>query len=133
MKRVLYMLGALLVLSPLVFVPTPEAQGQSLGSGNATLSWFPPTSRIDGSPLVVADHRIWRDANGEQVWGLVATVSGGIATYVDDNLFNGTYCYRVTARDSFGLESDPSNTACKTVTIGGNNPRPLAPTGLVVQ
>ena len=38
-------------------------------------------------------------------------------SYLDENLVNGTYTYRITAIDNLGAESDPSSEASATVAV----------------
>ena len=119
MKRALTLLAALAVLSPLVLVPAPDVEAQ-IGTGTAVLDWIPPTQRVDGSPVgLITDYRVYRERDGSGIWMLEASLPGTVLAYVDDNLFNGEYCYQVTAGDAFGNESAPSNTGCKTITAGG--------------
>jgi putative Ig domain-containing protein len=85
-------------------------------SGSATLSWFPPTRRTDGSPLTnLAAYRIrWGTAPGSFP-NNVRVDNPGLSSYVVSNLAPGTYFFVVTAIDSAGLESGYSNQAQKTI------------------
>jgi hypothetical protein len=129
MRRVLMLLGALAVLSPLFLVPAPKVEAQAMGTGTALISWIPPNSYTDGTPLVVNQIKIYREVNGAQIWNLVASIPSISGTsWLDERLFNGRYCYAATATDFADLESVRSNSECKTVSVGGNIPLPNAPT-----
>ena len=132
MKRWITLLGVLVVTSPLVFMPSPEAQGQAVGTGFASLTWVPPTACTDGSLAQVTETRVYREVDGSQIFSLRTTVSAPASSFLDDQLFNGDYCYAVTAVAQCGIavgvvESEYSNIGCKTINIGGNRPVPLAP------
>ncbi len=83
--------------------------------GDATLSWTPPTERVDGTPIgTISSYRIYygRDpANLDQS----VNVSGGVTTYFIDNLTQGTWYFAVTATCSDGLESARSAMVSKTI------------------
>lgn len=79
-------------------------------SGSASLSWEPPLSRVDGTPLVnLAGYKI--------VYGRMSGVydyeieidSPGISAYVVDDLTSGEWYFALAAFDTDGLESDLSN------------------------
>jgi hypothetical protein len=83
-------------------------------SGLATLSWDPPTTNADGTPLT--------DLAGYKVY--YGTVSGSysqninvgnITTYTVADLNNGTYYFAVTAYNTSGNESEYSNEVSKTI------------------
>lgn len=119
MRRALMLLAALAGLSPLLFVPVPDVSAQ-IGSGTAELEWIAPTTRVDGTPVgIITDYRVYRQRDDSGIWMLEASLPGTVLVYIDDGLFNGEYCYQVTAGDAFGNESAPSNTQCKTITAGG--------------
>lgn len=87
-----------------------------VASGSATLSWLPPTHRIDGTPLTnLAAYRVrWGTAPGSYP-NSVRLNNPGLSSYVVSNLAPGTYYFVVTAIDGAGLESVFSNRAQKTV------------------
>lgn len=120
-KLILFTLGA--VTSAAIYAQT----------GSSMLTWNPPTQYEDGTPLSIAEQRIYRSDNGGAMTQIEALIGPGFSSYVDDLLYNGDYCYQITAVDSAGTESLPSNQACKTVAVTGNVPRPNPPTNLTVQ
>jgi len=85
-------------------------------SGSATLTWQPPTTRTDGSPLNdLAGYRVlWGTTRG-QYPNSVRLTNPGITSYVVNNLSPATYYFVVVAVDSKGIESGYSNEASKTI------------------
>jgi putative Ig domain-containing protein len=87
-----------------------------VAQGSVTLSWTPPTSNEDGSPLNdLAGYRIyWGTAQG--VYQNSAPIDNpGMATYVLDNLTPNKYYFVATAVDTSGNESAFSTVASKTI------------------
>ncbi len=84
-----------------------------LYSGQATLSWDPPTTNADGTPLT--------DLEGYKVY--YGTSSGNYSQNIDAgnvitytaNLSDGTYYFAVTAYDTSRNESGYSNEVNKTI------------------
>lgn len=136
MKRYLKLALALAVISPLVITvfPPPNVVNAQIGNGagTATLSWLPPTTYTDGTVLNVSRYQLYMQVNGGSYAPVPDAIGGGLTTYVVSGLFNGDYCWQLTALDAAEVESVPSNTACKTISVGGNTPRPNPPTGLTV-
>jgi hypothetical protein len=85
-------------------------------TGSATLSWNPPTTRVDGSPLTnLAGYRIlWGTSPGNYTRS-VKLSNPGLTSYVAQNLAPATYYFVIVAFDSDGLESDHSDAAQKTI------------------
>jgi hypothetical protein len=85
-------------------------------NGSATLSWTPPTTNTDGTPLTnLAGYKVyWGPAQGNFP-NSVALNNAGLTSYVVQNLVPGTYYFVVTALNSSGAESVFSNTASKTI------------------
>ena len=89
---------------------------QAVASGSATLSWLPPTTNTDGTPLTnLAGYKIyWGTAPGNYT-SSVTIMNPGLATYVVGNLTPNTYYFAVTALNSGGTESVFSNAASKRI------------------
>ncbi len=87
-----------------------------VATGSATLSWTPPTTRTDGSPLTnLAGYRVlWGTTQGSYP-NSVKIANPGLSSYVVSNLSPATYYFVVTAFDKNGLESGHSNRAQKTL------------------
>jgi len=85
-------------------------------SGSATLSWTPPTTNSDGTPLVnLAGFRIVYGQASRQYSQVLDIASPLIATAMIENLSAGTWYFAVKAYTSAGVESDVSNEASKTI------------------
>ncbi len=86
-------------------------------NGSATLSWLPPTERVDGSPLfgALAGYRIYWGTSVTDLSNVATIANPGVTTYMVEQLVPATYYFAVTAYDTSGLESARSNTAHKTV------------------
>jgi putative Ig domain-containing protein len=88
----------------------------AVANGSATLTWTPPTTNTDGSPLTnLAGYRVrWGLAPGNYT-NSVTLNNPGLASYVVTNLVPGTHYFVVTAVNSAGVESQLSNVASKTM------------------
>jgi hypothetical protein len=97
-------------------LPTFAITVPSVSAGSATLSWTPPTRNSDGSPLTnLAGYRVyWGPAAG--TYNRSATLNNaGLSSYVVESLAPGTHYFMVTATNSAGRESAPSNVGSKTI------------------
>jgi hypothetical protein len=89
---------------------------QGVATGSATLTWLPPTTNTDGSPLTnLAGYRIyWGTALGD--YPNSTTLSNpGLTSYVVGNLAPGTYYFVATALNTTGGESVFSGVGSKTI------------------
>lgn len=85
-------------------------------NGAATVSWIPPTQRVDGSALTnLAGFRIRYGSSQTNLDRTIYLNNPGLTSYMVEQLAKGTWYFTVTALDSAGLESAPSNLASKTV------------------
>ncbi|MEW6417446.1 MAG: Ser-Thr-rich GPI-anchored membrane family protein [Nitrospirota bacterium] len=83
-------------------------------SGQATLSWDPPTTNADGTPLLdLAGYNVYY-GNTSSNYSQIIDV-GNVTAYTVANLNNGTYYFAVTAYDTSGNESEYSNEVSKTI------------------
>jgi len=84
-------------------------------SGVATLSWNPPTTNADGTPLTdLSGYRVYY-GNSSGNYSQNINV-GNVATYIINNLTEGlTYYFAVTAYDTSGNESRYSNEVSKVI------------------
>ena len=131
-KRLLTLLAALLVLSPLL-VPDVYAQ-----SGQTLLSWTNATQNEDSStyndPAFIDIYRKLGAGAYVRIDSIADPLVLRPTSYTNGSLFNGVYCYRLNHVNSRGTLSQPSNEACKTITQGGNDaPAPGPPSALTVQ
>lgn len=92
--------------------------GNGSESGVATLTWVAPTQRVNGAPLDISEVAGCRVSAGR------STLSMQFVDAIDDlsqwsylvtDLLSGTYCFYVTAVDTEGLESPPSEIKSKTI------------------
>lgn len=110
--------------------------------GSATLTWTPPTTNTDGSPLTdLASYTLYQgNGPGDTSGPVYSGIPAGNSNYVVEPLAPGDYCWIATATNLLDVESDFSNEACKTIGESGVtqsvgitvNPKPNSPTGLTV-
>lgn len=84
-------------------------------TGEATLSWAPPTARQDGSALeAVTGYRIYYGRDPKLLDHAI-DVDGQITEYQIENLEPGEWYFAVAAISADGLESTPSSVMQKTI------------------
>jgi hypothetical protein len=89
---------------------------QAVATGSATLSWTPPTTNTDGSPLTnLAGYRVYWGTSQGRYSSSVTLNNPGLTSYVVGNLPPGTYYFVATALSSAGAESAFSAAASKTI------------------
>lgn len=125
MKRLIALLAGLLPIAVL--------------AATATVSWAPPTTNTDGSaipasgPGSIASARVeWGSCSGANVFGVragdVIVPAPATSTTIPDLAAATTYCFRVFARNTYGVESDASNVAAKLTPTPTPNPPVLSAT-----
>lgn len=88
---------------------------EAFSNGSATLTWTAPTKRTDNSALTnLAGFNIYYGQTSKDYPNKVKIDSAGIATYMVDNLANGTWFFVITAYDADGRESNPSTERSKS-------------------
>jgi hypothetical protein len=89
---------------------------QAIATGSATLSWTPPTTNSDGSPLTnLAGYRIYWGPTAGNYPNSATLTNPGLTSYVVGSLVPGTYFFVATAVNSAGAESAFSAPASKTI------------------
>jgi len=89
---------------------------QQASNGSATLSWLPPTTRVDGTPLVgLAGYYIRYGTSVGSYPNKVVISNGGVTSAVVGNLPPANYYFVISAYDSAGLESANSPAVSKTI------------------
>jgi hypothetical protein len=89
---------------------------QAVATGSATLSWTPPTTNTDGTPLTnLAGYRIYWGTTDGSYPSSVTLTNAGLTSYVVTDLVPGTYFFVATAVNSLGAESAFSASASKTI------------------
>lgn len=117
MKKILFSM-LLVVLSAVLVIPTLFAQ-------DVGLVWDAPTTNEDGSPLTdLSNYKVYYNETETGAFEFVGTTTG--TTYTDAGRTDGQHCYYVTAVDTAGNESLPSNTVCTVI----DTLRPGSPTNL---
>jgi hypothetical protein len=93
-------------------LPSFDIQVLVVGPSSVTLSWMPPTENEDGSALTdLAGYRIrYGDSSGSYS-NTISLNTAGLATYVVEGLLPSTYYFVMSAINSRGVESQPSNEA----------------------
>lgn len=91
-----------------------------------SLSWTPPRTNTDGSPLTnLAGYRVYWGTQRGSYPNSVTLNDAGLASHIINNLAPATWYSVVTAVNSSGVESAFSNVASKT--IEGPPPEPPGP------
>jgi hypothetical protein len=96
-----------------------QLQGNSFiaGPGSARLSWTPPTSRVDGTPLGsdLAGYKVYRGTTSRTYDTVVDLANPLTTNHFFDQLPPGRYYFAVSAYDSQGVESGYSTEVDKLV------------------
>ena len=86
-------------------------------AGSATLSWLPPTTNTNGTPLTnLAGYKIYYGTNSSSLHQSVKITNPGIASYAIDNLSPATWYFTVVSYNSQNIESSLSSVVSKTIT-----------------
>ncbi|MBI5286287.1 MAG: PKD domain-containing protein [Deltaproteobacteria bacterium] len=94
----------------------------NIHAGQAILSWDPPTTNADGTPLTdLAGYKLYYGtAPGNYSQSIDV---GNVTTYTINNLIDGfTYYFAVTSYDTSGNESSYSNEVNKTISSSDTTP-----------
>src|SRR5258706_132440 len=95
---------------------------RSITMATSTLTWTPPTTRTDGTPLTpdqIANATIFDDAATPP---MIGTVTGAAGTFMTPVLSVGIHNFTVVTNDTTGHSSAPSNVASVTVVATLANP-----------
>jgi hypothetical protein len=99
-----------------VSLPAFAIEVQQASMGSATLSWQPPTTRTDGSPLTnLTGYRIRYGTSQGSYPNMIDIVNEGVTSAVVENLPPATYYFVASAYDTTGAESSYSSVVSKTV------------------
>ena len=90
-------------------VPSPV-----ISSPSATLQWSTPAAYIDNTPVTVSGYKIYFGTEPGNYTSVLNV--GNVNSYTVQTLTaNTTYYFAVTAYDSNGVESDPTDEQSKTL------------------
>lgn len=92
------------------------ASGFTGGTGTAVLSWSPPSTNTDGSPVSLTGFNIYVGTSPGNLKPILM-VSATDTTTVLNGLLPGTYFFAVAAVSTTGAESALSNIESKTILI----------------
>ena len=88
--------------------PTPQ--------GSASLSWSPPTTNVDGTPVTnLAGYRVKYGQTASNLSETLSVPHPDVTSVVIENLSAGTWYFAVSAYTTANIESDLSNLAQKTL------------------
>jgi hypothetical protein len=95
---------------------TIAVQAVQTATGSATISWTPPTSNTDNSPLTnLGGYRIYYGTSSGNLTQVLDLPNPGISSGVVGNLSAGTWYFAVTSYNSSNVESERSNVTSKTI------------------
>ena len=88
-------------------------------TGTATLTWTPPTTFTDGTPLIpatdISSYKIY-SGTSPGIYGTPAIVTGGTTTTYMMTIGTGTTYFALSVVGMNGLESVKSSEVSKTIT-----------------
>jgi hypothetical protein len=97
-------------------LPAFSINVQQLATGSATLSWQPPTTRTDGTPLTnLAGYHIRYGTTNSNYPNVITIPNGGLTSAVVESLPPATWYFVISAYDSTGAESANSSPVSKTI------------------
>lgn len=89
---------------------------QQASLGSVTLSWQPPVTRTDGSPIAnLSGYRIRYGTSTGSYPSVMEIQNAGVTSAVVANLPPATYFFVISAYDAAGLESNTSPPVSKTI------------------
>lgn len=93
-----------------------DVTAASAASGSASLSWTIPTTNTDGTPVTdLAGYHIYYGTSPGTLNTVIDVPNAQTTAYEISNLSSGTYYFEVSAYNSLGLDSAPSNEGTKTI------------------
>jgi hypothetical protein len=99
-----------------VALPAFAINVTQISTGNATLTWSPPTENMDGTALTnLSGYQIYYGTSPSALTQTITVGNAGVTTYVVENLSPATWYFAIKAVTSQGGESDMSAVATKTI------------------
>jgi hypothetical protein len=79
------------------------------GTGSVTISWMPPTTNSDGTPITnLAGYQIVYGTSASALVQTINVSSAGLTSYVVDNLAPGTWYFAIKSVNNSGVNSSES-------------------------
>jgi len=98
-------------------LPTFSISVTQYSTGSVTLSWLPPTTNTNGTPLTnLAGYRIYYGTSASSLTHSVQITNPGIASYVISNLSPATWYFSLVSYNSADVESPFSQVVSKAIT-----------------
>ena len=95
---------------------TITAQAAQTETGSATISWTPPNSNTDHSPLTnLAGYRIYYGTSSDNLTQVLDLPNPGISIAVVENIAPGRWYFTMTSYNSSNVESERSSVTSKTI------------------
>jgi fibronectin type 3 domain-containing protein len=95
---------------------TDPGKEVSVGPGDVKLTWTPPKAYVDGRPLDrLAGYKIRYGTEPGDHPKIILVTDHSTSQYVIKNLSPNTYYFVITAYDTKGIESAPSNETTKVI------------------
>jgi len=97
-------------------LPSFSIEVTQVALGSMSLSWAAPTQNSDGTALTnLAGYNLYYGRSANNYPHRIRINNPSISTYLVENLLPDTYHVVATSFNAFGVESEFSNTATKTV------------------
>jgi hypothetical protein len=98
-------------------LPTFSISVTQYSTGSVTLSWLPPTTNTNGTPLTnLAGYKIYYGTNPYSLNQSVQITNPGIASYVIGNLSPATWYFSLVSYNSENIKSPLSQVVSKKIT-----------------
>jgi len=98
-------------------LPAFDISVTQISTGSVTLSWLPPSTNTNGSPLTdLSGYIIYYGTNSSSLAQSAKIANPGIATFVIDNLSPGTWYFSLVSYNSANIQSPLSQVVSTTVT-----------------
>jgi hypothetical protein len=98
-------------------LPTFSISVTQVSNGSVTLSWLPPTTNTNGTPLTnLSGYKIYYGTNASSLNQSVQITNSGISSYVIENLSPATWYFSLVSYNSSNVESPLSQVVSKEIT-----------------
>jgi hypothetical protein len=98
-------------------LPTFSINVTQISTGSVTLSWIPPTTNTNGTPLTnLSGYKIYYGTSPSSLTHSVQITNPGIASYAVGNLSPATWYFSLVSFNSANVESPFSQVVSKNIT-----------------